>query len=130
MTLGAVSHALSKVRDTSVAGLMGIAPDRIDWERREVVEAKGSAGARRAVSLQTAFYAMMLMAATSRRWSASNEIIGSRKRIPVPIDVDVIRDMVTMAEDLARLKSETSPPGAEKNGLCPACSYRFLCGHA
>lgn len=130
MALGAVSHALSNVRDTSVTGLMGISPDRIDWKRREVIEAKGSAGARRAVSLQTAFYAMMLMAATGKRWSASNEIIDSRKRIPVPIDVSVIMEMAAMARDLAQLKSEPSPPGAEKIGLCASCSYRYLCGHA
>ena len=130
MTRGSVSHSLSKSRDSSVTGLMGIAPDRIDWKRREVIEAKGSAGARRAVSLQTAFYAMMLMAATRKRWSAANEIIGSRKRIPVPLGIDVLREMTAMAQDLARLKSEVSPPGAEKIGLCSSCSYRYLCGHA
>ena len=129
MALGSVSHSLSKSRDCSVTGLMGISPDRIDWKRREVVEAKGSAGARRAVSQQTAFYAMMLMAATRKRWSAANEIIGSKKRIPVPVDSTVIREMLAMALDLGHLKSETAPPEAERIGICPSCSYRYLCGH-
>lgn len=129
MELGAVSHSLSKSRDGSVTGLMGISPDRIDWKRREVVEVKGSAGARRAVSLQTAFYAMMLMAATGKRWTAANEITGSKRRIPVAVDLEVVREMVAIAQDLGRLTSEEAPPIGERIGICSSCSYRHLCSH-
>jgi CRISPR-associated exonuclease Cas4 len=128
MSLGTTSHALSKVRDTSVEGLIGLAPDRIDWKAFEVIEAKGSAGARRAVSFQTLFYAIMLMASTGRRWSASNEILGSRKRIEVPVNLDGILRMLAMARDLASLRAEEAAPPATKKSICASCSYRFLCG--
>ena len=128
MQLGSVSHELHRPRDHSVEGLMGIAPDRIDWDRREVTEAKGSAGARRAVSIQTRFYALMLMAATGQRWSAVNEIIGGRKRLPVPIDLSYIREMVDMAERLGEMSAEPMTPSAVRKPICASCSYRFLCG--
>jgi CRISPR-associated exonuclease Cas4 len=128
MSLGTTSHSLSKARDTSVEGMIGLAPDRIDWKSFEVIEAKGSAGARRAVSFQTLYYAIMLMASTGRRWSASNEILGSRKRIPVPIDLDGIIRMIAMARELALLKGEEAAPPADMRPICASCSYRFLCG--
>lgn len=130
MSLGATSHALSKVRDRSVEGLIGLAPDRIDWCRREVIEAKGSAGARKAVSYQTLFYAFMLMASTGRRWTAANEIIGGRKRLPVLVDLDGIRRMLELARDMVDLKAEEAAPPASRKSICASCSYRFLCGFA
>ena len=129
MSLGSVSHDLHKVRDRSVEGLMGLAPDRIDWDRREVIEAKGSAGARQAVSCQTAFYAIMLMAVSGRRWAASNEIIGKKKRLPVKIDLQVIERMVDLAEELLELCRQETPPLADHKPICNSCSYRHLCGY-
>lgn len=78
MALGTVAHEISRPRDSSVAGLMGIAPDRIDWTSAIVVEAKNGAGAADAVGLQTLFYALLLTAATGRAWRAENDILSSR----------------------------------------------------
>jgi hypothetical protein len=75
MALGTVAHVLHRTRDRSVEGLMGLVPDRIDWSRRRVHEAKGGAGAKDAVSLQTAFYALLLMAVDRRG-------LGGRDRHP------------------------------------------------
>lgn len=130
MRLGAVAHELHRPRDRSVQGLMGLAPDRIDWARREVIEAKGSAGARRAVSLQTCFYAILLMAATGRVWSAANEIIGGRKKLPVPLGLEEITQMLEMARRLGELADEALAPMAARKPICDSCSYRFLCGYA
>lgn len=130
MQSGIAAHEIHRPRDHSVEGLMGIAPDRIDWMRREVIEAKSGAGARAAVSWQTRFYAIMLMAATGTRWSAANEIIGGRKRIAVEIGLDSIEEMVVMAARLVRMRSEPLPPAAPRKPICASCSYRFLCGHA
>lgn len=129
MRKGSVGHELHKSRDRSVVGLMGLSPDRIDWEVREVIEVKGSAGARRAVSAQTRFYALMLMAATGQRWRAANEITGGRKHIPVPIERDDIDRMNAMAMDLRDLSGQAHAPTAERKPICDSCSYRFLCGY-
>lgn len=128
MRLGATSHALNKMRDRSVEGLIGLAPDRIDWNNLEVIEAKGSAGARLAVSLQTLFYAIMLMASTDRRWTASNQILGSRKHLSVAVDLNGILRMLAMARELTVLKGEETAPPAVRRPICTSCSYRFLCG--
>lgn len=129
MQMGIVAHEIHRPRDHSVAGLMGLAPDRVDWSRREVIEAKSGAGARTAVSLQTRFYAIMLMAATRQRWSAANEIIGGRKQIPVEVGLVSIIEMVSMAEQLVRLRDVRQAPAAVLKPICRSCSYRFLCGY-
>ncbi|MCG5525952.1 Dna2/Cas4 domain-containing protein [Ectothiorhodospira haloalkaliphila] len=128
MRLGVVSHEIHRPRDHSVTGLIGVAPDRIDWDQRQVIEAKGSAGARKAVSMQTRFYALLLMAATGQRWSAANEIIGGRKQLTVAIARHHIQAMVVMAEQLAVLADSNLPPPATRKPVCNTCSYRFLCG--
>ncbi|WP_018632667.1 Dna2/Cas4 domain-containing protein [Neomegalonema perideroedes] len=128
MKLGAVAHELHRPRDRSVEGLMGLAPDRIDWARREVIEAKGSAGARRAVSMQTLFYALLLMEATGRRWTAANEIVGGRKKLPVAVGAEEIARMLAMAKRLGELAAALSAPKTTRKPICDSCSYRFLCG--
>ncbi|AHE97757.1 Dna2/Cas4 domain-containing protein [Thioalkalivibrio paradoxus] len=130
MRLGSVNHAIHRPRDHSVEGLIGVSPDRIDWDRREVIEAKGSAGAREAVSMQTRFYALLLMAATEKRWTATNEIIGGRKRLTVAIEREHLETMLAMAERLAELSGQEWPPRVSRKSICDACSYRFLCGFA
>ena len=130
MRLGSVAHEIHRPRDHSVDGLIGVSPDRIDWERREVIEAKGSAGARGAVSMQTRFYALLLMAASGQRWTAANEIIGHRKRLTVSIELEHIQVMLSMAERLANLTGQKLPPPASRKAICDSCSYRFLCGFA
>ena len=130
MRLGSVSHEIHRPRDHSVEGLIGVSPDRVDWKRREVVEAKGTAGAREAVSMQTRFYALLLMAATGKRWTAVNEIIGGRKQLTVAIEREHIQTMLAMAERLANLSSQESAPKISRKDICDSCSYRFLCGFA
>jgi len=113
MRLGSVSHDLHKTRDRSVEGLIGIAPDRIDWEGKRVIEAKGTAGAREAVSRQTRFYALMLSAATGEVWSAGNEIIGKKKMLEVSLTPGDTEEMVRMAHQLEDLAGAGSAPAAE-----------------
>ncbi len=54
---------------------LGIAPDAIDFERRTVIEKKGSAGAPDAVSRQALFYAAFMTAATGEVWRAEVQIL-------------------------------------------------------
>lgn len=130
MRVGAVTHDLHKPRDHSVEGLIGIAPDRVDWKNRKVIEAKGSAGAREAVSCQTRFYALMLSAATGASWSAANEIIGKKKIIDVSLTTKDADDMVKMAHQLEAIAQMEGPPAAVQKPICASCSYRHLCGYA
>lgn len=130
MTLGTISHDLHRTRDRSTTGLMGLAPDRIDWTRRRVHEAKGGAGAKDAVSLQTAFYALMLMAASGEAWEAATDILPERRSRAVSLDGALLGRMLEMAERLAVLREREDPPEAACKPICRTCSYRMLCGYA
>lgn len=128
MAKGQALHDISRPRDHSVEGLMGLSPDRIDWRKRVVYEAKGGAGAVAAVSRQTAFYALVLWAADGRPWSAATTILSSKKVRAVEISDALIAEMLDAAQALQVLKRQPVAPGAERKAICPACSYRFLCG--
>lgn len=128
MKLGAVAHDLAKPRDSSVEGLMGLAPDRIDWAERCVIEAKHKAGAKDAVAMQTAFYALLLSGATGQPWRAANDILSQKRRRQVKIDDDTVNQMLALAQRAAELLQRDTAPDVERKPICASCSYRFLCG--
>ena len=130
MKRGTVAHNLAKRRDSSVTGLMGLSPDRIDWEGRCVIEAKHGPGAENAVAMQTAFYALLLAAATGERWRAKNEILSQRRHRPVAIDDDTIDNMLALARRAASLFEQEYAPAASRKPICGSCSYRYLCGYS
>ena len=130
MHRGLALHDASRPRDRSVAGLIGLAPDRIDWEQRRVFEAKGAAGAADAVSRQGAFYALMLWAAQGRPWDAAAHILTAKRERVIPIGPALVAEMVAAAEALAALRDAPDPPQVAFTPFCTHCSYRHLCGAA
>lgn len=128
MQRGLALHDASRPRDRSVAGLIGLAPDRIDWANRAVFEAKGGAGAADAVARQGAFYALMLWAAQGRPWRASAHILPAKRERAIPIGPTLVKEMVEAAEALAQLRGEPTPPEVPFTPFCAQCSYRHLCG--
>lgn len=130
MQRGLALHDASRPRDRSVAGLIGLAPDRIDWSARRVYEAKGGAGAADAVSRQGAFYALLLWAAQGVPWNAVAHILPTKRERAIPIEPALVEQMVDAAETLARLREDPVPPRVEFTAFCVACSYRHLCGAA
>jgi CRISPR-associated exonuclease Cas4 len=130
MQRGLALHDASKPRDRSVVGLMGLSPDRIDWEQRCVYEAKGGAGAVAAVSQQGAFYALMLWAAQGLPWTAVTHLVTARRERPIPISGSLIEAMIEAVETLVRLRDDTRAPDVAFTTFCASCSYRGLCGAA
>lgn len=127
MALGTLAHANSKVRDRSVEGLMGISPDRIDWQKRIVVEAKGRGGAADAVSRQAVCYALMLSARTGEPWRPAVEVISERRTRDVDVSDGLVAEMLSAARELASLADGPCPEGIDTQ-ICRACSYARLCG--
>ncbi len=127
MALGTLAHTASKVRDRSAEGLMGLAPDRIDWEERIVIEAKGKGGAADAVSRQAIYYALMLSACTGQVWRPMIEVISQRRTREVDIDGDIMAEMLATARDLVAMVDAPCPEGIDAP-ICQACSYGRLCG--
>ena len=127
MALGTLTHATNKVRDRSVKGLMGLAPDRIDWEKRIVVEAKSKGGAADAVSRQAIYYALMLSARTGETWRPAVEVISERRTHEIEIDDGLVAEMLSAARELASLAEAPCPEGIDAP-ICRTCSYARLCG--
>jgi CRISPR-associated exonuclease Cas4 len=126
---GTARHRASYARDHSVAGLMGLAPDRIDWDERVVYENKGTGGAVEASDNQTAFYAVMLSIATGKPWRAVTHVLSTRRRREVPLDEDRLDALWRASERLAALARQETPPPAERIRLCKTCSLAGFCGH-
>ena len=127
MALGTLAHMTSKVRDRSVEGLMGLAPDRIDWDKRIVVEAKGKGGAADAVSRQAVYYALMLSARTEMTWRPAVEVISERRTRVVEVGDGLVTEMLSAAHELASLAEAPCPEGIN-TPICQTCSYARLCG--
>ena len=122
---GLALHQTEKRPGEAPAGL-GIAPDAIDFEKRVVIERKGSAGARDAVSRQALFYAAFMTGATGEPWRAEVHVYGSRKKIRYDITEDVLDQLIRDARESAELATGP-PPGARRIRLCDACSCSPLC---
>ena len=105
---------------------LGIAPDAIDFERRVVIERKGSAGARDAVSRQALFYAAFMMGATGGPWRAEVHVYGSRRKISYDVTEAMLDQLIRDARKSRDLAAGTAPV-AERIRLCDACSCNPLC---
>ena len=122
---GLALHQTEK-RSTDVPRGLGIAPDAIDFEQRIVIERKGSAGARDAVSQQALFYAAFMMGATGDLWRAEVQVYGSRKKKIYDVTDTVLDRLLRDARDSRELL-DGPPPPAFRIPLCNACSCKPLC---
>ena len=122
---GLALHQTEKRLDNVPRGL-GIAPDAIDFERRVVIERKGSAGARQAVSRQALFYAAFMTAASGELWRAEVHVYGSRKKTTCDLTESALDQLVHDARE-GRALMDGSPPPAHRIPLCDACSCKPLC---
>jgi len=125
---GTALHETSYQRDHSVRGLLGLAPDRIDWEQRIVYENKGTGGAVEASSQQTAFYALMLSISTGQVWRAYTHVLRSRRKREVVLDAARLQALWEAALRLEVLAVQDEVPDAERIALCDSCSLAAFCG--
>ena len=105
---------------------LGIAPDGIDFARRIVMERKGGAGAREAVTRQALFYAAFMTAATGELWRAEVQVYGSRKKTTYDLTESMLDQLIRDAQNSRSLMDGTPPP-ARRIPLCNACSCNMLC---
>lgn len=125
---GNALHATSYQRDHSVRGLLGLAPDRVDWENAIVYENKGSGGAAEASSAQTAFYALMLSITTGNRWQAYVHVLTTRRKREIVMDDSRLQALWDASVRLEQLADQETVPHAQKIGLCQSCSLAAFCG--
>lgn len=125
--MGSALHMEREGRDPSVSGLLGIKPDSADWSGRVVTERKGRFSEDEGSLAQTEFYGWALSMASGKRWRAIQRGIIDKKSRELDLDGDSLRRMLSLAEKLDGLAREDCPPLPEKKGLCPKCSFRWLC---
>ena len=122
---GLALHQTEK-RPGDVPKGLGIAPDAIDFRRRVVIERKGSARAREAVSRQALFYAAYMTGATGDSWTAEVHVYGSRKKVSYEITEEVLDQLIRDARE-SRDLGTGPPPEAKRIRLCDSCSCNPLC---
>ena len=105
---------------------LGIAPDAIDFNRKIVIERKGGAGARTAVSRQVLFYAAFMTAATGELWGGEVQVYGTRKTTFYELTEDILDELIRAAQEGSALMDGLPPP-AYRIPLCRACSCNLLC---
>ena len=122
---GLALHQTEKRPGEAPRGL-GIAPDAIDFKRRVVIERKGTAGAREAVSRQALFYAAFMTGASGDLWKAEVHVYGSREKVTYCLTEEVLDQLIRDAQDSYDLMTEPAPP-AHRIPLCDNCSCNTLC---
>ena len=126
---GIALHETSYQRDHSVRGLMGLAPDRIDWAQHIVYENKGTAGAVEASSNQTAFYAVLLAISTGQVWQAYIHVLSSKRKREVVLDAARLSKLWEASLRLEQLSQQADVPKVAKIPLCASCSLAIFCGY-
>ena len=126
---GTALHETSYQRYHSVRGLMGLAPDRIDWEQHIVYENKGTAGAVEASSNQTAFYALLLAISTGQVWQAYTHVLSSKRKREVVLDAARLSKLWDASLRLEQLSQQADVPQVAKIPLCASCSLTIFCGY-
>ena len=122
---GLALHQTEKRPDHVPQGL-GIAPDAIDFDKRLIIERKGGAGARDAVSRQASFYAAYMTAATGEVWEAEIHVYGTRKPRSLPLTEDMLDQLTRDAEEAPELLDGPAP-APKRISLCDTCSCNPLC---
>lgn len=126
VALGSALHEAAYSRDRSVAGLLGMAPDRIDWSRRIVHEHKKGDHYPRANDRQVGVYVALLMHATGQAWIGHLTVLGRKRSREVILDEVLLGELESTLECLEELK-EASPPAAERIDACRRCAHAAAC---
>lgn len=129
VAVGAAHQVTHHKRDRSVVGLIGLAPDRLDWEEAIVYEHKGTGGASTAVDRQVGFYAAMLSIATRRVWRGRVQVLTSRRWREVLLECPLLDGLWEDSIALEALASAPQVPSAPRIQLCGSCSFAPFCGY-
>lgn len=126
VAVGAAMHEAAYSRDRSVDGLLGMAPDRIDWDGRVVHEHKKGDHYPRANDLQLGVYLALLVRATGKDWVGHLTVLGRKRPRRVVLDEILLAELEDAVDRLAALR-ETSPPAAERIEACRRCAHAPAC---
>lgn len=127
MNLANAAHEAAYSRDASLTGLLGLAPDRIDWRGRVVEEHKHGKADHECARAQCMFYAAALSAATDDVWTGRLISLSTRTRQEWRVDASVLGWLEELAGVLDGLQGQTVAPNASRISACALCSFAEVC---
>lgn len=107
--------------------LYGLAPDQVDWGKREVSEIKKSRSHEAALISQLLFYVAALTVATGQTWHGVLRYTASRRTKTIPLDEPARRQLQQNLAALHDVLPLPRPPPPERRPVCQGCSYALLC---
>jgi CRISPR/Cas system-associated exonuclease Cas4 (RecB family) len=110
--------------------LTGLKPDRLDWERRIVVEEKSSKSHSEATHDQLSFYAALMTRVSGRLWSGRLYVLGARRYWDVALDDARLTRLEKSLDLIASLKNDPKVPTGSRLQACDGCSNSEFCGFA
>jgi CRISPR-associated exonuclease Cas4 len=126
VALGSALHEAAYSRDRSVEGLLGMAPDRIDWSGHIVHEHKKGDHYPRANDRQLGVYVALLAHATGQAWIGHLTVLGRKRPRQVELDEALLGELESMVDRLEELKG-APPPAAERIEACRRCAHAAAC---
>lgn len=127
IALGSALHDGSHTRDRSINGLMGLRPDRVDWDAAIIFEHKKSSSEIGAAANQGLFYAALLSAATQREWSLSLYIYQKNRDERFNLTPEKIDDLFRLVDVIINLDASSYPPEPARIPTCRGCSHSVIC---
>lgn len=125
MQLGLLLHERSDSRLTY--SLYGLAPDQVNWARREVSEIKKSRSHEAALVNQLLFYLAALTVATGQSWQGVLRYTASRRTKTILLDQATLLQLQQSLVQLREVLRLPRPPAKERKPVCQGCSYSLLC---
>jgi len=126
---GLALHQTHHRKDKSVLGLIGLAPDAVDWVGRVVYERKNRLTDDPGSWAQVEFYGWAFRCSTGDwEWQAKKVGIKERKIIPAILDDNSLQRMADLALKIEQSATTSYPPKPTIKKICGTCSGRFFCG--
>jgi CRISPR/Cas system-associated exonuclease Cas4 (RecB family) len=110
--------------------LTGLKPDRLDWERRIVVEEKSSKSHSEAAHDQLSFYAALMTRVSGRLWSGRLYVLGAGRYRDVALDDARLTRLEASLDLIASLKNDPKVPSVTRLPACDGCSNSEFCWFA
>ncbi len=122
------------VHETAYGGIgakpyfgFGIAPDSLDFKKREISEIKKSKSREASAISQLSFYLLVMQQTTQQTWKGILRYPNSRRTKRIEMDENVQSNLLKHFEQIKTVITQTHPPEKEDKPLCKQCSYRILC---
>jgi CRISPR-associated exonuclease Cas4 len=105
----------------------GIAPDMLDFAKREVSEVKKSKSHEAAAISQLRFYVAVMQEVTGEPWVGILRYPNARRTKRIALDKSAQLELLEAFAQIKAVIEQPLPPEKVEKTICTNCSYRILC---